>query len=93
MGGRYSRIKTLRDNSEVNIELTNEYSGNFLDNYNVEDSEREKFFNAVKSNLYGRISDRALIGWIDSSALRTFAGMEANRTYKSSGMALAIINL
>ncbi len=93
MGGRYSKIKTLGGNSEVNIEPTNEYSGNFLDNYNVEDSERERFFNAVKSSLYGRISDRALIGWIDGSALRAFAGMEANRTYKSSGMALVIINL
>lgn len=88
----YAQIKILSSMTESEIGLKG-YTGNFFDTYSMEDTEKEKFFNAVKASLHDKISDKTLIGWIDGSALKILAGMNVNKAFRSSGMALVIINL
>jgi hypothetical protein len=93
MNNKFAQIKNLESDSEIDIELMNSSSDDVFDNYSLDDDNRKQFFNAIKSSLYGEISDKSLICWFDGSALEFFAGMSLNRSYRSLGKALIIMNL
>jgi len=86
---RYAKINTLRSGERTEIKLNQAFSGNVFDSYSVEDDEKSRFINAIKPI----VTDSALIGWIDGSALKTLSGMNVEGGYKSLGMALIIIHL
>jgi hypothetical protein len=88
LNGRYAKIGILKSGERTDIKLSEIFSGNVFDSYPVEDDEKSKFINTIKPNL----TENALIGWIDGSALKTLAGMNVDGGYKSSGMALVIIH-
>jgi len=91
--GYYAKIGALNADAKTEVELSQTFTGNVFDSYSVEDDEKSRFINAIKPILLPDTTDKVLIGWMNSSALRNLTGMDVKSGYKPSGMALVIIHL
>ncbi|MGB9596376.1 MAG: hypothetical protein ACPL7B_08855, partial [Candidatus Poribacteria bacterium] len=49
-GDRYAKIGTITFNNRSKFSLDQKFSGNVFDNYSVDDENRSKFFNLIKSS-------------------------------------------
>jgi hypothetical protein len=93
LNGCYAQIGALNTDAKTEVELSQTFTGNVFDSYSVEDDEKSRFINAIKPILLPDTTDKVLIGWMNSSALRNLTGMDVKGGYKPSGMALVIIHL
>lgn len=89
--GYYDHVGNLKNDSEIVFRMDRLYAGDIIDKLSLGDENRRKLINIFRKNINVNHTDKMIIGWIDNSALSTFAKIDIGRRYKSYGMTLAII--
>lgn len=89
--GYYDHIGSFKSGTEIVFGTDIPYADDIIDKLHSGEENKRRFINILYKYLDINSEKRMLIGWIDNSALHSFAKIDMGESYKSHGMTLAII--